>query len=77
MVHDVAGTTVDPVDSLVELDGEVWRFVDTAGLRKRVNFASGMEYYASPAHPRGDRGRRGGRRAARRLASRSPSRTSA
>ena len=45
--HDVAGTTVDPVDSLVELDGEIWRFVDTAGLRKRVNTASGMEYYAS------------------------------
>jgi len=47
VVHEVAGTTVDPVDSLVELDGEVWRFVDTAGLRKRVGTASGMEYYAS------------------------------
>ncbi len=47
VVHDVAGTTVDPVDSLVELDGEIWRFVDTAGLRKRVKMASGMEYYAS------------------------------
>jgi GTP-binding protein len=38
---------VDPVDSLVELDGQVWRFVDTAGLRKRVKTASGTEYYAS------------------------------
>jgi GTPase len=47
VVHEVAGTTVDPVDSLVELDGETWRFVDTAGLRKRVQTASGMEYYAS------------------------------
>ncbi|HEX3648089.1 MAG TPA: ribosome biogenesis GTPase Der [Pseudonocardiaceae bacterium] len=47
VVHEIAGTTVDPVDSLVELDGQVWRFVDTAGLRKRVNTASGMEYYAS------------------------------
>lgn len=47
VVHEVAGTTVDPVDSLVELDDEMWRFVDTAGLRKRVNFASGAEYYAS------------------------------
>ncbi|WP_199443865.1 ribosome biogenesis GTPase Der [Umezawaea beigongshangensis] len=47
VVDPVAGTTVDPVDSLVELDGDVWRFVDTAGLRKRVNFASGAEYYAS------------------------------
>jgi GTP-binding protein len=47
VVDSVAGTTVDPVDSLVELDGQVWRFVDTAGLRKRVNSASGAEYYAS------------------------------
>ena len=47
VVDSVAGTTVDPVDSLVELDGQVWRFVDTAGLRKRVRQASGMEYYAS------------------------------
>ncbi|MCE5290948.1 MAG: ribosome biogenesis GTPase Der [Nocardiaceae bacterium] len=47
VVHDVAGTTVDPVDSLVELGGKVWRFVDTAGLRKRVAQASGTEFYAS------------------------------
>ncbi|MFF0147545.1 GTP-binding protein [Amycolatopsis sulphurea] len=47
VVDSVAGTTVDPVDSLVELDGETWRFVDTAGLRKRVNSANGAEYYAS------------------------------
>jgi GTP-binding protein len=47
VVDSVAGTTVDPVDSLVTLDGEPWRFVDTAGLRKRVNTASGAEYYAS------------------------------
>jgi GTPase len=47
VVDSVAGTTVDPVDSLVEMDGQVWQFVDTAGLRKRVNQASGTEYYAS------------------------------
>ncbi|RVW04271.1 ribosome biogenesis GTPase Der [Rhodococcus xishaensis] len=47
VVHDVAGTTVDPVDSLVELGGKVWRFVDTAGLRKKVSHASGHEFYAS------------------------------
>jgi GTP-binding protein len=47
VVDSVAGTTIDPVDSLVELGGETWRFVDTAGLRRRVNQASGMEYYAS------------------------------
>jgi GTP-binding protein len=47
VVDAVAGTTIDPVDSLLELGGEVWRFVDTAGLRRRVRQASGMEYYAS------------------------------
>jgi GTP-binding protein len=47
VVDSVAGTTVDPVDSLVEMDEELWQFVDTAGLRKRVNQASGTEYYAS------------------------------
>lgn len=47
VVHDVAGTTVDPVDSLVELGGKPWRFVDTAGLRRKVINASGTEYYAS------------------------------
>lgn len=47
VVHELAGTTVDPVDSLVELEGEMWRFVDTAGLRKRVRTASGTEYFAS------------------------------
>jgi GTP-binding protein len=47
VVDPVAGTTVDPVDTLVELDGQTWRFVDTAGLRKRVRTASGTEYYAS------------------------------
>jgi GTPase len=47
VVDSVGGTTIDPVDSLVELGGEIWRFVDTAGLRRRVHQASGMEYYAS------------------------------
>lgn len=47
VVHDIAGTTVDPVDSLIELDGKIWRFVDTAGLRRKVGQASGHEFYAS------------------------------
>ncbi|WP_313674358.1 ribosome biogenesis GTPase Der [Mycolicibacterium sp.] len=47
VVHDIAGTTVDPVDSLIELDGRIWRFVDTAGLRRKVGQASGHEFYAS------------------------------
>ena len=47
VVDDAAGTTVDPVDELVELGGTTWQFIDTAGIRKRVKTASGHEYYAS------------------------------
>jgi GTPase len=47
VVDNVAGTTVDPVDELVTLGDEVYRFIDTAGLRRRVREASGHEYYAS------------------------------
>jgi GTPase len=47
VVDDAAGTTVDPVDELVQLGGRTWRFIDTAGIRRRVKEASGHEYYAS------------------------------
>ena len=47
LVDPVAGTTRDPVDSLLELDGSIWRFVDTAGIRRRVRESSGAEYYSS------------------------------
>lgn len=47
VVDDVAGTTRDPVDSIVDLAGSTWRFVDTAGIRRRVREASGAEYYSS------------------------------
>jgi GTP-binding protein len=47
VVDPVAGTTVDPVDELVEVGGQAWWFVDTAGIRRRVNEASGHEFYAS------------------------------
>ena len=47
VVDNVAGTTVDPVDELVSVGGIVYRFIDTAGLRRRVKEASGHEYYAS------------------------------
>ncbi len=47
LVDSVAGTTRDPVDSLVDVGGETWKFIDTAGLRRRVSHASGAEYYSS------------------------------
>ncbi len=47
LVDSTAGTTRDPVDDLVEIDGTPYRFVDTAGLRRRVREAKGAEYYSS------------------------------
>ena len=47
VVDNEAGTTRDPVDELVELGGRQWRFIDTAGIRKRSKNASGSEFYAS------------------------------
>jgi GTP-binding protein len=47
VVDEVAGTTRDPVDELVELAGKPWRFVDTAGIRRRVHQTRGADFYAS------------------------------
>ncbi len=47
LVDDAAGTTRDPVDELIEIDGSTWRFIDTAGIRKRAHQDSGTDYYAS------------------------------
>jgi GTP-binding protein len=47
VVNALAGTTRDPVDEQVELGGKVWRFVDTAGIRRRVHLSQGADFYAS------------------------------
>ncbi len=47
VVDEVAGTTRDPVDELIELGGTPWRFVDTAGIRRRVHQTRGADFYAS------------------------------
>ena len=47
VVDNASGTTVDPVDELIQLDKNLWKFIDTAGLRKKVKNAQGHEYYAS------------------------------
>lgn len=47
VVDNVAGTTRDPVDEYIELGGKTWRFVDTAGIRRRVHQTRGADFYAS------------------------------
>src|SRR5215472_5542233 len=47
LVDPVAGTTRDPVDELIELGGKTWRFVDTAGIRRRVRETQGADFFAA------------------------------
>ena len=47
VVNELAGTTRDPVDEIVELGGKMWRLVDTAGIRRRVHLSQGADFYAS------------------------------
>ncbi|MFB7867481.1 MULTISPECIES: ribosome biogenesis GTPase Der [unclassified Streptomyces] len=47
VVNELAGTTRDPVDEMIELGGKTWKFVDTAGIRKKVHLQEGADYYAS------------------------------
>ena len=46
VVDETAGTTRDPVDEIIELDGRRWVFVDTAGIRRRIRQVRGADYYA-------------------------------
>jgi GTP-binding protein len=47
VVDEVAGTTRDPVDELIEIGGVPWTLVDTAGIRRRVHQTKGADFYAS------------------------------
>jgi len=47
LVDSVAGTTRDPVDELIDLGGKTWRFVDTAGIRRRMRETQGADYFAA------------------------------
>ncbi len=47
VVNELAGTTRDPIDEQVELGGRPWRFIDTAGIRRRVHLTEGADFYAS------------------------------
>ncbi|MFC4007438.1 ribosome biogenesis GTPase Der [Nonomuraea purpurea] len=47
LVDPMAGTTRDPVDELIELGGRTWRFIDTAGIRRRDRELQGADFYAA------------------------------
>ncbi len=47
VVDDVPGTTMDPVDSALEVDGRPYVVVDTAGVRKRARIDDQLERFVS------------------------------
>ena len=46
LVSPVAGTTRDPVDMSAVIDGQRFRIIDTAGMRRRAKFDGNLEYYS-------------------------------
>jgi GTP-binding protein len=46
IVSETPGTTRDPVDTVVEVDGEPMILVDTAGIRRRGSIEKGIERYS-------------------------------
>ncbi|MDR3265230.1 MAG: ribosome biogenesis GTPase Der, partial [Synergistaceae bacterium] len=46
LVSPIAGTTRDPVDTSVLMEGRRFRLIDTAGLRKKSRMDSDLEYYS-------------------------------
>jgi GTP-binding protein len=47
LVSDVPGTTRDPINLMVELDGEVFEIIDTAGIKRATKIKDDVEYYAT------------------------------
>ena len=46
IVSDVAGTTRDAIDTMIEWQGQTIRLVDTAGMRKKSQVHEDVEYYS-------------------------------
>jgi GTP-binding protein len=46
IVSDVAGTTRDAVDTIIEVGEKHYRLVDTAGMRKKTQVHEDIEYYS-------------------------------
>lgn len=46
VVHDEPGTTRDTIDTVVETPNGPFRFVDTAGMRRKSRIEEGTEYYS-------------------------------
>ncbi|MEA2001535.1 MAG: ribosome biogenesis GTPase Der [Actinomycetota bacterium] len=46
LVSDVPGTTRDPINLLIDIDGEPFEVIDTAGIKRRTKITDDVEFYA-------------------------------
>ncbi|NND04157.1 MAG: ribosome biogenesis GTPase Der [Acidimicrobiia bacterium] len=47
LVSEVPGTTRDPINLIVELDGEPFEIIDTAGIKRRTKIKDDVEFYST------------------------------
>ena len=45
IVSDMSGTTTDSIDTFLERGDQVWKIVDTAGIRRKKNVIYGTEFF--------------------------------
>jgi len=45
IVSSISGTTTDSIDTLIEKDSNLWKIVDTAGIRRKKNVKYGTEFF--------------------------------
>ena len=45
IVSDISGTTTDSIDTQIEKDSQLWKIVDTAGIRRKKNVKYGTEFF--------------------------------
>jgi GTP-binding protein len=46
LVSEVPGTTRDPINLVVEMDGEAFEVIDTAGIKRRTRIKDDVEFYS-------------------------------
>ena len=46
LVSEVPGTTRDPINLVVDLDGEAFEIIDTAGIKRRPKIKDDVEFYS-------------------------------
>ncbi|MCH8985721.1 MAG: ribosome biogenesis GTPase Der, partial [Acidobacteria bacterium] len=47
IVSEIPGTTRDPVNIVVDLDGEPFEVIDTAGIKRRTKITDDVEFYST------------------------------